>query len=59
MLAFWLGGASSFVYIEPPIIPEQPHGGGAQRGYEGEPIGYYDDEDMAMLIPMFITVMEC
>jgi len=56
MLAYWLGGACSYPYVIPPQPPEEMHGGAGRR-YEGEFVNY-DDEDMAILIPCFITVME-
>ena len=53
MLAFWLGGACSYPYIEPPRPPEEQHAAGKKAKRKS-----YDEEDLCILIPCFLAVIE-
>jgi hypothetical protein len=69
MLAFWLGGACSYPYVEPPIPPQpKPPGGGAGGGPGYWPHGKKkpakrplrnDDDEVAMLVATaWVTVWD-
>ena len=56
MLAYWLGGACSYAYVKPPDKPQEP-GGPGTRAHPEMPL-WNDEDDLVMLVPCFITVME-
>ena len=60
MLAYWLGGACSYPFIEPPS-PEEPQGGGGM-GYRRSLDKAFkakqrEDEEIAILIPIIWTTI--
>jgi hypothetical protein len=60
MLAYWLGGASSYPFIEPPS-PEKPQGGGGmgfRRSLDLARRKEQEDEEIAILIPIIWTTID-
>jgi hypothetical protein len=60
MLAWWLGGACSYLYIEPPS-PEKPVGAGGmgfRRSLDLARHKQREDEEIAVLIPIIWTTID-
>lgn len=54
MLAYWLGGACSYPFVEPPS-PERPQGGGGmgyRRSLDLARFKQREEEEIAILIPI-------
>ena len=53
MLAYWLGGACSYTFVPPQPPVEEQHASGKKLKFKS-----YEEEDILILIPTFLAVIE-